>query len=308
MKKLAIITVPWNVVDKNRKNYQALFKSECDFEFEAFAADNDSHDGSAEMIANEFPQVCLFANKVNLGFAKANNQAIREILARPENERPEYAMLLNPDMQVFPNTLKKMIDWMDSNPQATLAGCHLVDKDGKTVPHVRRYPGFLDQLAIVLKLPHLFPKILNNYLYRDFNYSQAAKVDSIRGSFFIFNLKRIDKLIKSASDEVKREITLPLLDERYFVWFEEVDFCRQVQKIGGEVWYTPVAECLDYVGQSFKQVKRGVTQVYFRNSMLTYFQKWHSAWQYWVLRVVWVLGFFMAWMGEKMSFKGKART
>jgi GT2 family glycosyltransferase len=306
--KLSIITVPWNVVDKTRRNYQALFKSEVDFQFEAFAADNDSHDGSADMIAKEFPQVRLFANKENLGFAKANNQAIREIMARPESERPEYAMLLNPDMQVLPDTLKKMTDWMDANPQATLAGCHLIDKDGKTVPHVRRYPRLFDQLVIVLKIPHLFPGVLKNYLYTDFDYTKEAKVDSIRGSFFMFNLKRIDELMKKAGDEVKKEMTLPLLDERYFIWFEEVDFCRQVQKLGGEVWYTPVAECLDYVGQSFKQVKRGVTQVYFRNSMLTYFQKWHPTWEYWILRVAWVLGFMMACVGEKVKFQGKMRT
>ena len=70
-----------------------------------------------------------------------------------------------------------------------------------------------------------------------------------------------------------------LLDERYFIWFEEVDFCRQVYQRGGEVWYTPAAHCLDYIGQSFNQLGTGLKQRYFQDSMLKYFQKWHAPWQ-----------------------------
>ena len=306
--KLSIITVPWNVKDKLRENYKALFQSQCDFEFEAFSVDNDSSDGSAEMIASEFPQVHLIANKTNNGFAKANNQAIREILARPESEQPDYILLLNPDMVVRPDTLDKMVKWMDANPQATLSACHLINKDNETVMHVRRLPKLLDQLAIVLKLPHLFPKILNKYLYVDFDYSKPAKVDSVRGSFFMFNLKKIKELLNKASEEKKQGSTLPLLDELYFIWFEEVDFCRQIQKLGGEVWYTPAAECVDHVGQSFKQLKRGKAQEYFRDSMLKHFKKWESPWQYWVLRVAWFFGFYAAIIAEKLNFKSKAKT
>lgn len=79
----------------------------------------------------------------------------------------------------------------------------------------------------------------------------------------------------------------PLLDERYFIWFEEVDFCREVYRLGGEVWYTPVAQCLDYVGASFKQIKRGQGQKYFSESMLKYFQKWGKKWEYDVLKIAW---------------------
>lgn len=299
---LSIIIVSWNVKGKLKENLTALFQSETDFEFEVFVVDNNSYDGTAEMVKKEFPQVHpvksgqqagakqfngvkLIANAENLGFAKANNQAIKQA-------RGEFILLLNPDMRVFPDTLDKMIKWMQKNQQANVAGCRLIDEQGNTIKHVRRFPTVWDQLAIVLKLPHLFPKILDKYLCVDFNYSKPAKVDSVRGGFFA----------------VRRGAELPLLDERYFVWFEEVDFCCQIYKNGGEVWYTPAAECVDYVGQSFKQLPRGQAQNYFRDSMLKYFKKWQPIWQYRLLKSVWPIGKFIARSGEKIKFKRKAET
>jgi hypothetical protein len=78
------------------------------------------------------------------------------------------------------------------------------------------------------------------------------------------------------------------LDERYFIWFEEVDYCKKAKQAGWKVMYTPTAKCMDYVGKSFVQVPRGKTQKYFRDSMLKYFYKWHPAWQYWVLKILWI--------------------
>ena len=82
---------------------------------------------------------------------------------------------------------------------------------------------------------------------------------------------------------------LPLLDERDFIWFEEVDFCRQVYKLGGEVWYNCEAVCLDYVGASFSQVKLGKKQKYVSESMLKYFLKWEKKWKYYILKAAWKL-------------------
>lgn len=314
---LSIIIVSWNVGEKLKENLLALFKSEGDISFEVFVVDNNSQDGTAEMVKNEFPQVYpvksdqlvgakqfngvkLIANKENLGFAKANNQAIKQA-------RGEFILLLNPDMRVLPDTLANMAKWMRKNKQASVAGCHLIDEPGNTIKHVRKFPTIWDQLAIVLKLPHIFPNILDKYLRVDFDYSKPAKVDSVRGGFFMINTGALR--------------ATPLLDERYFLWFEEVDFCRQVYKKNarllrqpadaarqGEVWYTPAAECVDYMGQSFKQLPRGKTQKYFRDSMLKYFKKWHSAWQFRLLRLAWPFGLFITWTGEKIKFKSKANT
>ena len=296
---LSIIIVSWNVRDKLRENLKAIYDSVetrpsnsagrhgasvC--KFEVFVVDNNSADKSAQIVKQEFPQVRLIANNENLGFAKANNQAIKMA-------RGEFALLLNPDMRVRPDTLSNMITWMRENKQASAAGCHLVDELGNTVKQVRRFPTIWDQLAIVLKLPHLFPGILNKYIRVDFDYSQPAKVDSIRGGFMIFRLEAIHE---------------SLLDERYFLWFEEVDFCQQIRQNHGEVWYTPAAECVDYVGQSFAQVGNIKKQKYFRDSMLEYFKKWHPVWQYWILKLAWPAGMFITWIFVKLNVKSKNRT
>lgn len=268
---LSIIIVSWNVKDKLRENLAALYKSEGDFKFEVFVVDNNSGDGSATMVAAEFPDVRLIANSENLGFAKANNQAIKSAAGK-------FILLLNPDMRVRPDTLKNILAWADSNQQATICGCKLVDEKGDIVKQVRRFPRLWDQLMVVLKIPHIFPSVVDGYLESGFDYSRTAKVDSIRGAFFLINREQYKKI--SGLDK-------PLLDERYFIWFEEVDFCREVYKLGGEVWYTPAAECLDYVGASFSQVKLGQKQKYVSESMLKYFKKWEKRWKYVVLKISW---------------------
>jgi len=275
---LSIIIVSWNVQEKLKINLAALLASRGDFKFEVLVVDNDSVDGSAAMVKEEFPVVRLLANSANLGFATANNQAIKLAVGK-------FILLLNPDMQVEADTLNKILIWAKEHPTATVSGCKLLTADDQIVKQVRRFPRLFDQLMVTLKIPHFFPAVVDQYLCADFNYAAAARVDSIRGAFFLINRASYEKI--SGSDQ-------PLLDERYFIWFEEVDFCRQVYKLGGEVWYTPSASCRDYVGQSFKQVKRGQSQKYFRESMLAYFKKWEAPWSYRFLKIAWnLVGIFI---------------
>jgi len=286
--KLSIIIVSWNVLDKLRKNLEQLYLSEVDFEFEVFVVDNNSGDSSVEMVRAEFPQVNMIVNQDNLGFARANNMAIKKT-----NKTGAYILLLNPDMIVERNTLQQAVNWMDSNQQAAVSGIRLESLDGQILPHVRRFPTMIDQLMIILKLPHVFKHVLDSYLRLDFDYSMASRVDSVRGSFF---------LMRRFADE------LPLLDERYFIWFEEVDYCRQMKLQGREVWYNPVATCIDLVGGSFSQVERGTTQIYFRNSMLLYFKKWHSKIEYGVLYIAWPVGIIITALGSFLKITLKHKT
>ncbi len=268
---LSIIIVSWNVKDKLKANLEALFNSEGVAHFEVFVVDNKSDDGSAAMVRADFPQVRLIENQENLGFAKANNQAIKLASGR-------FILLLNPDMRVRPDTLKNILVWIEDNMPVTVCGCKLVDEQGAVIKQVRRFPKLFDQLMVTLKVPHIFPGVINSYLQSKFDYSQAARVDSIRGAFFLINTEAYKKI--SGLDK-------PFLDESYFVWFEEVDFCREVYRLGGEVWYTPTAECVDYVGASFNQLKKGKAQEYFSDSMLKYFQKWEQRGDYLILQAAW---------------------
>ena len=145
---LSIIIVSWNVKDKLRNNLKALYQSNLRASFEVLVVDNNSSDNSAEMISTEFPQVKLIANSDNLGFAKANNQGIKIA-------QSNLVLLLNPDMQVFPDTLNNLLSAVHNLPEATVIGGHLVDNNQKTIQSVRRFPSLSDQLAIILKLPHI---------------------------------------------------------------------------------------------------------------------------------------------------------
>lgn len=276
---LSIIIVSWNVKEKLKDNLRALYESQ-NANFEVFVVDNNSADGTVEMVKKYYPQVKLIANKENYGFARANNQAIKIADGR-------YILLLNPDMRVFDDTLSRMISWADRHDRAWVVGCRLLDESARIIKQARRFPELMDQLAIILKIPHIFPTVLNKYLMNDFDYSKAASVDSIRGGFFMIRKEAIKKV--------------GLLDERYFLWFEEVDYCRRVKQAGGQIWYMPTAECIDLIGQSFKQVNLAVKQRYFRDSMLKYFKKWQPSWQYWILRLAWPLGLLIVRLGYKLK-------
>jgi len=285
--KLSVITVSWKVRDKLKVNLEELFKSRTDFNWEVFVVDNNSADGTAEMIRSEFPRVRLIVNDDNFGFARANNQALQQVTG-------DFILLLNPDMKVNSQTLRQTVAWLQNNPQAWVAGGRLIDEADKNIASVRRFPALTDQLAIVLKLPHLFSKILNKYLCVDFDYGQAAKVDSVRGSFFAIRRSALEKV--------------GLLDERFFIWFEEVDYCRRVYAAGGEVWYTPAASCLDLVGASFKQLPRGRAQRYFRNSQLKYFVKWHGLGRAGLLAAAWLPVLLFLPLAKVFKISGRAKT
>ncbi len=282
--KFSIIIVSWNVRKALRENLLSLPH---DADAEVVIVDNASQDGSAEMVQEEFPQYELIRNTGNLGFAKACNQGLAKATG-------EYLILLNPDMKIFPETLPALAAWLTKNPQADVTGISLRDSEGQVMLHVRRFPHCIDQLAIVLKIPHFFPHILDSYLRSDFNYNLAQKVDSIRGAFFAIKRSAYEKYGG--------------LDERYFIWFEEVDYCRTIAAGGGQVWYTPAASAIDFVGQSFKQLNITTKQNYFKNSMLTYFKKWHPWWQKELLALAWDFSELLVQLASYLNIKPRTRT
>jgi GT2 family glycosyltransferase len=268
---LSIIIVSWQVKELLRKNLSSIFASVTNYRFEVIVVDNNSSDDSVKMIKSHFPQVKIIANQKNLGFAKACNQGIRKA-------KGDYILLLNPDMQLFTDTIENSLIYAKGNKEATVVGIKLIDQQGNIVKQVRRFPRLFDQLIIILKISHIFPFVLNSYLNKNFNYNQAQVVDSIRGSYFLINKKNWQNISQEDS---------PLLDETYFIWFEEVDFCRQVYKNKGKVFYCPHATACDLVGSSFKKVNWTLKQNYFRDSMLTYFKKWQPQYQYYILKIAW---------------------
>jgi hypothetical protein len=252
-KDLAVIIVSWNVKDAVLKNLRSVFASSPMPALDVILVDNASEDGTVETVREAFPDVRLIANKENRGFAAACNQGLAASSAR-------HALLLNPDMRVEPDALAKTVDYLDAYPNVAVLGSKLVGEDGKPMHHLRRFPTLRDQFVILSKLTHLFPKTIYRYMGRDLDLEQEQDVDSIRGSYFAINRSALD--------------AIGLLDERYFIWFEEVDYCRRVKEKGMSVRYVPSIVAHDSVGKSFAQRGRWWKRKQFLTSMMKYFLKW----------------------------------
>lgn len=275
MVDLSIVIVSWDEKEKLKRNLEKIYKSRGNFTYEVCVVDNNSSDGSAEMVRNNFPEVNLLENKETVGFAEASNQALTELMRIYSGKISKYVLLLKAEMKLHSNTLINVLKWMEENPQAGVAGCHLVNNEGETIRSVRKFPHLMDQLVLIFGLTERYPKIVRDYLQVNFDYSKAKKVSSISGGFFMMNTWAFKNR--------------PLLDEGYYFWFEEIDFCRHMYKYndGSEVWYTPVAECVAPEGSNSLVLPIGERLIHFRDSQLKYFRIWAPYWQYLVLRLAW---------------------
>ncbi len=283
---ISTITVGYNVRDLTVRNVETLLESEGSVKIQIILVDNVSQDGTAEAILERFPQVQVIKNLYNTGFAHAVNQGIAASRAR-------HVLLLNPDMRVSKESLAKMVEYADTHPEVGVIGGKLMTEDGRLVPHVRRFPDVWSQLAVILKLPHLFPKVLAHYMQEDLNPDQEQDVDSVRGSFFLITQNALK--------------TFGCLDPRYFIFFEEVDFCRQVVEKGMKVRYVPSITAIDYVGRSFKQKPRYWSQKQFTKSMIQYFEKWQPRWQSVLLRIARPFGLSSLWLVDRWrAFRAKS--
>ncbi len=284
--KLSVITVTWKNESSIGKQIESVQKGATGLELEQIIVDNGSTDRTIEVVKN-YPQIKLIQNKENLGFGAANNQGYKIATG-------DYILFLNPDNEVEPDSLLKLCKMMEQRPEIGLLSCKLTTQEGlfNEGAKPRRYPGLIDQLALLLKIPHLFPKVLDKYLMKDFNPEIEQEVETVRGAFMLLRKSTLDKLGWG-------------FDPRYFIWFEDVDLCKEVQKLGLKVFYTPEVSCVDLVGQSFKQQDNLWKQKIFTASMVQYFQKWEP-WYVWV----WVVflrpvAIFLVWF--KVSLKRKEK-
>lgn len=252
--KISIIIVSWNVKDLLKKCLQSLIKYGEDFDLEIFVIDNASTDGTTWMMKNDFPEINFLPNKENAGFAKANNQGIKRATG-------DYVLLLNPDTEIFADTLANSVKFMEENKDCGIMGCKMVYRNGTLQPSVRRFPRFWPVLLMFLKIPKIFPKLksIQRYLATDFNYEKTQPVDQVMGAFMFISRPALEKI--------------GLLDERFFVWFEEVDFCRRAWNSGYKVMYYPGAKIIHYGGQSFGQQQLVQNQWNFFSSAWKYFRK-----------------------------------
>ena len=262
---VSIIIVSWNVKEHLRTCLQSIYKYTQGISFEVVVVDNDSTDGSADMVASNFPQAKLLRNSKNRGFGAANNQGLEHTSGR-------WVLFLNDDTAIESDILTTLVRTYDADPDLAslgMIGCRLSNPDGSLQPSVRAFPTLTDQLIILLKLHIVFPSLVAKYMKVDFDYAVEQEVDQLMGAFMLVPSAVLEKVGN--------------FDEQFFTWFEEVDLQKRMQQYGYTMRYTPVAECTHVKGASFSQWRRPKAQWLFNRSMRTYFKKHHSAIAYGVL-------------------------
>ncbi len=275
---LSIITVTWKSEKIIAEQIASVISACGGLDCEQIVVDNGSKDKTIEIVEKDFSEIKLIKNRDNKGFAKANNQGV-------EIATGKYILFLNPDMRLDVGSLERLVRWFEDKKDVGIASCKLVDKKGEfnldTAP--RRFPKVWEQILVLLKVPHFLPMFLNQYLMRDFNPEVEQEVDSVRGSFMLVRRELIEKLGWG-------------FDPRYFIWWEDVDLCREAKKHGFKVMYTPMISCVDYVGQSFKKQKNFWKQKNFTKSMLKYFQKWEPMRKWIWISIFRPVGIALAWL------------
>jgi GT2 family glycosyltransferase len=251
---LSIIIVSWNVENFLKKCLSSIYQNQGKLQLEVIVIDNNSSDQTCNLIQRAFPQVKLICNQSNRGFARACNQGLQQA-------KGEYYLLLNPDTEILGDCLPKMVEFMEKNPEVGLAGCQLLNSDGSRQPSVRNFPNFLVHFGMMFKLHHLIS--FTRYFALDFDYHQPGDAEQLMGAFLMIRQK--DKL------------KIGDFDEKYYLWFEEVDYCYRARQLGVKVVYTPDAKIIHYGGQSFGQAGSLKKQFYFSLSRLHYIRK-NSTW------------------------------
>lgn len=230
----------------------SIFRETKEIVFEVIVVDNASTDGSLEMIAREFPEVRLLRNVKNLGFAASNNVGIQQASGN-------FILLLNPDTEVLNSSLQKTLKFFEKKIDVGIVGCKLLYSDGRIQPSVRSYPNFWNLFFESTFLYLAFPKsvIFGRYYMTYFDYISSREVDWLSGAFFMIRRGLVDKI--------------GLLDERFYMYSEEEDFCFRAKRAGFKTMFFADAETLHHWGGPNTQNLRLI--VWLHKSQILFFHK-----------------------------------
>jgi len=264
---LSIIIVSYNGREHLRKCLQSLAAHGPGVEHEVIVVDNASQDGSAEMVAAEFPQARLLPLPKNTGFAAGANRGIKDACG-------EAVVLLNPDSELKEDIFGPMLAYLRDNPDIGILAPKLLDEDGSLQLSCRRFPTFSVALFNRYSLfTRLFPRnrFSARYLLTDWDHSAVAAVDWVSGACLMAR--------RSLFEEIGP------LDEGYFMYIEDVDLCQRVHRAGYKVVYFPEAAITHHIGRSSHTLpSRSIIERH--RSMWHYYKKY--------LRRVWLLDIVVA--------------
>lgn len=281
---VTISIVSYNTKDLLEKCIMSILQYCAKIDYSIVVVDNHSSDGSSEMIKKEFPDVRLIENTDNLGFAKANNAAIKQTDSR-------YILFLNSDVIIISDILKKMIDFMEREPKAGVVGCRLLRPDLTVQPTTNFSFTIWTELLRLLHFKKLIldpgiKKIIAKYLScigsNNFKSYFSAYLDQSE-------VKEVE-YVSGACLLARREAVLAagLFDENFFLYFEDTDLCLRIKQKGWQVKLLPYNGVMHYVGQS--SVGNFVNTIYEKNvSMYRYFKKHRSGLELFFLKILTVI-------------------
>lgn len=295
---LSIIVVNWNVRARLAECLASIERQAGELSMETWVVDNGSTDGSAELVERRFPWVKLLVNEENRGYARANNQALRRAQGR-------YLLLLNPDAVILDDALAAMLDFMDRHPEAGAVGCRLLNSDGSLQTSSYSFPTLLTILASTYQLKRLLPleplrrsflgRVLGGRFGHLSRHERVRSVDFVTGACMMVRREAVEQV--------------GLLDENFFLYAEEIDWCRRMKRAGWKIYFTPQAQAIHYLGQSSRQLGEALALLY--RSRCYYFRKHHGRLALFLLRLIVLPPLLLraAWNGARATFctRGQAQ-
>ncbi len=258
--ELSIVIVPYKCREVFRVALDAVLASKVNFEYEVIVVDNDSQDGTVEMLEQEYLVKPELAKKLTLikntneGFAKGNNRGLRVSMGT-------YKLLLNPDTKVAPETLQVMLDFMKSRPDVGIATCKLVKGDGELDFACRR--SFPDPWVSFFRLSGLSKLFPNNKTLAAYNLTyksidEETEIDACVGAFMFISPDCL-KVVKG-------------FDTDYYMYGEDLDMCYRAKQAGFKIWYYPRTTTIHYKGQSSKRAPKRALYA-FHDAMWIFYRK-----------------------------------
>ncbi|MCS7297926.1 MAG: glycosyltransferase [Bacteroidia bacterium] len=257
---LSVIIVSYNVKYFLRQCLQSVARAMEGLAVEVWVVDNASIDGSVEMVREEFPWAKLIANSTNLGFAKANNQAIQLAKGR-------HILLLNPDTIVQEDTFRVVVEFLDAHPEAGAVGVKIIDGQGRFSPDSRRdLPSAWNIFCKLSGLYRLFPKsrLFGRYHLTFLPENEVSPVPVLLGAFMALPRRVLNEV--------------GLLDERFFMYAEDIDLCYRILQAGYKNYYLPTTQIVHFKGESTKSRSLNYVLTFYKAS-LQFVQKHYRGWR-----------------------------
>ena len=284
---LSIIVVSHNTKELLRNCLSSVFQKIKNIDFEVWVVDNASLDGSLEMVRKEFSEVKIIANEENVGFAKANNLAIKEAKGR-------YIFLLNPDTILLDENFKELIDFMEKNPEAGACGPIVLNKDGTMQRQCKRgLPTFWVAFSYYSGLWKLFPqnkwwrKNFGGYFLLDKPDDKVCEVDSLSGAAMMVRKETIEKV--------------SLMCEDYIMYWDDLDWCYRIKKAGWKVYFVPLVKIIHYGGAGGVQLHALKNLWYFHRGAYLFYKRYLVSQHSFLINFLYYSGVWFAFCFKLLS-------